>query len=204
MPNLERTSGKSSLGSLLAEIIAEIRRHFAAAARRRDQEIIEREKQRVESEKNQREYQAKEEIRRAEEKKQKHSASLEAMAHARSEDLMKAAEWWRLHRVTMEFINDCEQRWRGNPAGELTTEQQAWLAWARENAKAISPVDAGYPDPARDGPFDAAAVPVGGRHPVGGIFHATPATHHKIRRVVAPATMNPLHNSRPRTLIPFG
>lgn len=65
----------------------------------------------------------------------------------------------------MEFINECEQRWRGNPPGELTTEQQAWLAWAREKAMALSPLETGYPDPANDGPFDPAAVPFGGPYP---------------------------------------
>jgi hypothetical protein len=188
---------KSSLGSLLAEIVAEIRRHFAAAARRRDQEVIEREKQRLESEKHRREYQAKETIRLAEEKKQKHAASLEAIAHARSEDLMKAAEWWRLHRVTMEFINGCEQRWRGNSAGELTTEQQAWLAWARENAKAISPIDSGYPDPAKDGAFDVAAVPFGGPYPAKRDFPRPPTMPKIPPPVVQQSSDETSYNSAP-------
>ncbi len=67
--------------------------------------------------------------------------------------------------MTMDFINECEQRWRGNPPSELTTEQQAWLTWARENAKAMSPLETGYPDPAKDGPFDSATVPFGGPYP---------------------------------------
>ena len=160
-----KDDGKTSLEALLAEIVAEIRRYFVAAQKRREQEAIEREKQRIESERHWREYQAKEAIRLEQERKQKHKETMEATAHTRSEDLIKAAEWWRLHRVTVEFINECEHRWRGNPAGELTAEQQAWLTWARENAKAMSPLETGYPDPAKDGPFDPAAVPFGGPYP---------------------------------------
>jgi hypothetical protein len=153
------------LGELLAKIVSEIRRHYVAAQKRREQEAIEREKERIKSERHWREYQAKEAIRLEEERKQKHAAALEATAHTRSEDLIKSAEWWRLHRATVEFINECEQRWRGNPPGELTAEQQAWLAWARENSNAMSPFESGFPDPVKDGPFDPAAVPVGGPYP---------------------------------------
>lgn len=160
-----KEDAKTSLEALLAEIVAEIRRYFVAAQKGREREAVEREKQRIESEQHWREYQAKEAIRLEEERKQKHAAALEATAHTRSEDLFKAAEWWRLHCVTMEFINECERRWRGNPAGELSAEQQAWLAWARENAGAMSPFESGYPDPVKDGPFDPAAVPVGGPYP---------------------------------------
>jgi hypothetical protein len=160
-----RENDKSPLGELLAQIVAEIRRYYVAAQKRRAQESIEREKQRVESERRWREHQEKEAIRRGEEQKRQHAATLEATAHSRSEDLIKAAEWWRLHRVTLDFIDECEQRWRGNQTGELTTEQLAWLAWARESAEAMSPLETGYPDAARDGPFDPAEVPFGGPYP---------------------------------------
>ena len=160
-----KDDGKSSPGARLAEVVTEIRRFFVAAAKRRAQEAIEREKQRVESERHWREYQAKEAVRQEEERKQKHKESMEATEQSRAEDLIKAAEWWRLHQATVEFINECEQRWRGNPPGGLSAEQQAWLAWARENAKTMSPLEAGYPDPANDGPFDPAAVPFGGPYP---------------------------------------
>jgi hypothetical protein len=105
------------------------------------------------------------EIRQQAEQKRQHLAALEAVAHTRSEDLLKAAEWWRLHRATVEFINECERRWRGNAASELTNEQQAWLAWARENAEAMSPFNNTYPDPATDGAFDPATVSFGGTYP---------------------------------------
>ena len=63
---------------------------------------------------------------------------------ARSEDLLKAAEWWRLYQTAAQFIIECEQRWR-NQTGCLTAEQQKWLTWARDNAKAMSPFETGYP-----------------------------------------------------------
>jgi len=83
---------------------------------------------------------------------------------ARSEDLLKAAEWWRLYQTAAQFINECEQRWR-NQTGCLRAEQQKWLTWARDNAKAMSPFETGYPDPAKDGAFDAASVPFCGPYP---------------------------------------
>ncbi len=160
-----KDDGKASLGTLLAEIVAEIRRHFVAAQKRREQEAIEREKQAIEWEKRRREYEKEEAIRREKERQQKHAGALEAVMHARPEDLIKAAEWWRLHQNATEFIAACEQRWRGDQSGEITAEQQAWLTWARENANAMSPFEMGYPDPAKDGAFDPALVPLGGPYP---------------------------------------
>src|SRR5678816_3906847 len=94
----------------------------------------------------------------------KHEAALKATEQSRSEDLLKAAEWWRLYRAASEFIDECERRWRADGA-ELTPAQQAWLAWARENAKSMSPFETGYPNPVRDGAFDKDAIPLGGPYP---------------------------------------
>lgn len=160
-----KENDKLPLGELLVRIVTEIRRHYVEAQKRRSQEAIEREKQRVESERRWQEYQEKEAIREEQERKRKHAKALEATAHTRSEDLLKAAEWWRLYQTAAEFINACEQRWRNGQAGELTTDQHRWLAWARETVKAMSPFETGYPDPTRDGAFDAAAVPFGGPYP---------------------------------------
>jgi hypothetical protein len=193
---------KTPLGELLAKVVIEIRRHYVEAQKRRAQEAIEREKQRVESERHWREYQEKEAIRLEEERKRKHAEALEATAHARSEDLIKAAEWWRLHRVTMEFINECEQRWRGNPAGELTAEQQAWLTWARENAKAMSPLETGYPDPAKDGPFDPTAIPFGGPYPAKRDF-PRPPTMPKIPPPVQQSGYSSGYVPEPKQQYPF-
>jgi hypothetical protein len=147
-------SDKSPLEEILSKVVLGICQHY-----------LKLEKEHAEAAERNRKAAEEYEIQQQAEQKRQHAATLEATAHTRSEDLIKAAEWWRLHRVTMEFINECEQRWRGNPAGELTTEQQTWLTWARENAKAMSPLEIGYPDPAKDGAFDPTAIPFGGPYP---------------------------------------
>jgi hypothetical protein len=160
-----KDDGKVPLEARLLEIVAEIRRYFVAAQKRREQEVIESKKRAIEWEKRQREWEKAEAIRREQERQQKHADALKVAAHTRSEDLIKAAEWWRLYQNAIGFINECEQRWKSNQSGELTAEQQAWLTWASENVKATSPFESGYPDPAKDGPFDPVAVPVGGPYP---------------------------------------
>ena len=156
---------KTTLEARLAEIVTEVRKYFVVAIRRRAQEAIERKKQAIEWERRQREYEKEEAIRREKERKQKHAAALEATAQTRADDLLKAAEWWRLHQTIVEFVSACERRWRDSQNGSLTSEQEAWLAWARENAKAMSPFEISYPDAAKDGPFDPATVPFGGPYP---------------------------------------
>jgi hypothetical protein len=153
------------LEELLPQVILEVRRFYVAAQKQRAEEAMERERQRVESERRWREHQEKEAIRLAEERKERHAEALETVAQTRAADLLKAAEWSRLHRAVLEFISECEARWREASSGELNGEQQRWLSWARETAKGMSPADFGYPDPLRDGPFDPAAVPLGGPYP---------------------------------------
>jgi len=165
---------KTPLGELLAKIVTEIRRHYVEAQKRRAQEAIEREKQRVESERHWREYQAKEAIRLEEERKRKHAEALDATAHMRSEDLLKAAEWWRLHQSAAAFVNECEQRWLTSQAGGLTSEQEAWLKWAWKHVNAMSPFETGYPDPLKDGAFDPATVPFAGPYPAKRSFPRPP------------------------------
>lgn len=64
-----------------------------------------------------------------------------------------------------KIIDAMEQRWRNAQAGELKPEQQAWLSWARETSKALSPFEAGYPDVAKDLPADTTTIPFGGPYP---------------------------------------
>jgi hypothetical protein len=157
-------SDKVSIEEVLAKVVAAVRSHYVEAQARRAREMIEREKQRVESERRWREYQAKEAIRLRQEQERKHAEAVASVTRTREEDLLKAAEWWRLNRVVTEFINACQQRWK-NPSGELTVEQQTWLAWAKETARPLSPFEAGYPDPTKDGAFDAGVIPIGGPYP---------------------------------------
>jgi len=197
-----KDDGKVSLECLLPEIVAEVRGYFVAALRRRAQEAVEREKQAIEWEKRRREYEKGEAIRREKERQQKHAEALEATMHAHREDLMKAAEWWRLHQNAVEFIAACEQRWRSAQSGELTAEQQAWLAWARETAKAMSPFETGYPAPAKDGVFDPASVPFGGPYPAKRNF-PRPPTMPKIPPPVVKQNDYASHQPEPPPQYPF-
>lgn len=193
---------KTTLEARLAEIVTEIRKYFAAAVRRREQEAIERKKQAIEWEKHQREYEKEEAIRREKERKQKHAAALEATAQTRADDLLKAAEWWRLHQTIVEFVSACERRWRDSQNGSLTSEQEAWLAWARENAKAMSPFETGYPDPVKDGPFDPTAIPFGGPYPAKRDF-PRPPTMPKIPPPIQQSGYAAAHTPEPKQQYPF-
>lgn len=168
MERVRRSAGlkaKSPLGEVLVQIVAEVRRYFLEAQQRRAQEAIDAEKRRVEWEEQQRKYQAEEAIRREEERKRKHAEAIETVMKHRKEDLLKAAEWWRLHQVAEEFIAACEQRWREAQADQLNPEQEEWLQWARKTTKALSPFEMGYPEPEKDGSFAPLSVPTGGPYP---------------------------------------
>lgn len=184
-------SDKLSLGEVLARVVEAICKHYSDLETEHTRTM---ERLRKESEAY--------DIQQQEERKRQHAASLEATAHTRTEDLLKAAEWWRLHQVTMAFINECEQRWRSVVPGELTTEQEAWLIWARENADAMSPFESGYPDAAKDGAFDPAAVPVGGPYPSKRDF-PRPPTMPKVPPPVQPGAHSFGHAPEPKQQFPF-
>lgn len=182
---------KLPLEEVLAKVVQAICKHYADLEREHAQT----------TERLRKEWEAYD-IRQQEEKKQQHAASLEATAHTRAEDLLKAAEWWRLHQVTTVFIDECEQRWRSISPGELTAEQEAWLIWARESADAMSPFESAYPDPAKDGAFDPAAVPVGGPYPAKRDF-PRPPTMPKVPPPVQPGGHSFGHTPEPRQQFPF-
>ena len=107
---------------------------------------------------------AEEVIQKQKEAEEAHAAAIRAVVDTREQDLRYAAEWWRQSSHLHDFINACEQRWRKS-AGELTAEQISWLEWARAIAEDTGPFADGYPDPAKHGTFDAAAIPFGGPYP---------------------------------------
>lgn len=158
-------SEKLTLETIVSEMVKAVSTHFADLQRERQEQAVRQEKARIEWEIKRKKEMEEEAIRRQEEAKRKHAESLEQTARTRQEDLLKAAEWWRLYRGTEDFIAECERRWRAAQHGDLKEEQTTWLAWAREVSKGVSPFESGYPDPARDGVFDAAAVPFGGPYP---------------------------------------
>lgn len=96
-------------------------------------------------------------MRQNEEQKRKHEEAIKKLLQDRQADLVKAAEWWHLHEATLEFIENCEKRWREKQSELLTSEQADWLKWARQVAATLSPFD-----PTKDGVFDPTVIPFGG------------------------------------------
>jgi hypothetical protein len=108
------------------------------------------------------------------ERKQKnHDQALLDTAHQRETDFLFAVEWEHLHRRALNFITECENRWKTQSSGP-TPDQIAWLSWARKTADAWSIWEAGYPDTNRDGHFDPTAVPFGGPYPATRNFRRPP------------------------------
>lgn len=140
----------------LREIVSLISKEIAGySERKRSEREAEAERRRIEHERW-----------LVEQEKGKRLAHEEAVASAertRIEDFFRAVEWTHLHKRALQFVAECESTWRA--AGELTPEQVTWLDWARRTATAWSPAALGYPDPAKDGGFDASAVPFGGPYP---------------------------------------
>lgn len=182
---------KASLESILAQLVREIRRHFAEALKRRAKEAIEREKQRVEWERQHKEYLRKEAIRRQKESEERHLKSLDSAKQGREEDLVKAAEWWHRHQAAEEFLAACERRWRDAQDQSITREQEAWLLWAREIIAGLSPFPSGYPDPSKDGAFDSEEVPFGGPYPETRDFPRPPT----MPKIPAPVVVQPGYGS---------
>jgi hypothetical protein len=195
---------KNPLEKVLAEMATFICNHYMEAQKRREAEVIERAAQRVESERRHQEYLRAEEIRRRKEAAEKHAKVLELAAQQRRDDLVKAAECWRLHQSVAGFIAECEQRWLAAQGGELTDEQKDWLTWARAEAGALSPFETGYPDPLADGGFDPASVAFGGPYPATPEFPRPPT----MPEIPAPVVVksgyeSSSYQSPPRSPYPF-
>lgn len=156
-------SEKEPLDVILAKVIEGICQHYIDLERKRAEEA-EATRKRNEA------Y----EIQRAADEKREHAKRLEKAAQTREEDLIKAAEWWRMYWVTCEFIDEAERRWREASPEGLTSEQDEWLAWAREKSQGMCPFASGYPDPAVDGTFDPSAVTFGGPYPATRSFPRPP------------------------------
>jgi hypothetical protein len=164
--DLSWAEGKDgNLESVLVKVVGGIRSYFVQAQKKRAQAAIDHERQRLEWEEQHREYEKKQAMEEAAQRRQKHAKAVRKIVRTRRENLLKAAEWWRLHRVALEFIADCEGRWMAAQNGQLEPNQESWLSWARETASTLSPSACGYPDPANDGLLDMGSVPFGGPYP---------------------------------------
>ena len=136
------------------------RQREAVRAKQREEEAKrEAEQEAIEAEKEAKE----EKARKERERLKRHEKKLEEIAEQRRDNLASAAQEWIEIQGVLAFIQSCEERWRHEGGGKLSTEQNEWLCWARIAAE--KRVTKGYPDPSLDGNFDASAVPVGGPYP---------------------------------------
>jgi hypothetical protein len=101
-----------------------------------------------------------------EQKQRQHRDRLQEVTKGRAQLLRRAVQWWQVHQADLEFIAACERYWRDRQKGQLNEEQERWLAWARKQTDSLSPFSTGYPDPALDGSFNVADVPLGGPYPI--------------------------------------
>jgi len=159
-----------SLEEVLGVVIEKVEAVFRGYEDQRQREAV-RAKQREEEAKREAEQraikaeqQAREDAARKErERLKRHEAKLEEIAEQRSDNLASAAQEWMEMQGILAYIRACEEGWRRVANGTLSQEQAEWLSWARLAAEKMGPK--GYPDPSRDGSFDAKAVPVGGPYP---------------------------------------
>ncbi len=152
------------LAFVLSEVVSDIRQHFLIKQRERIQRAIEWKRMQEESERRHREWLVEEAIRKQKAAEKAHVDAIHAAVEARKQDLIKASEWWRRTCLINNYIEECERRWE-SAAGKLSSEQSSWLAWAKAIADSMSPFTGGYPDPAKHGEFDPAAIPFGGPYP---------------------------------------
>lgn len=153
------------LEDVLVKVVAGIRGHFVQVRKKRVQDAIDQERHRLEAEERHREYVKKEAMEEAAKRRTKHAKAVRKVVRTRRDDLLKAAEWWRLHCVALDYIADCERRWMVAQDGQLHPYQLTWLKWARETAATLSPSACGYPDPAKDGLVEMGSIPFGGPYP---------------------------------------
>lgn len=144
----------SSLDTTVADVVEGIWQHY-----------LDLEKERKEQEEKYLKYLEEQKAQDSLEKKLAHERAIDEVARTRAEDLLRAGEWWRIHRVTNEFIDACETKWTTANPGGLSPEQLEWLTWARATVEDMSPFATNYPDPIHDGNFDATTIPLGGPYP---------------------------------------
>ncbi len=166
------------------------------------QYYLDLEKQRLEWAEANRKAQEKRQREQVEEERKAHEKALRDTSSKRFNDLIKAAEWHRIHAVTVEFIRAIERRWQEAQSGQLTSDQYAWMEWALEQARQLSPFESGYPDPSQDGPFQAQSVPLGGPYPPNRDF-PRPPTMPRIPPPVAESSRHHEFHSPPQQPYPF-
>jgi len=176
--------GDLQLEDLLVQLVGAIRGYFVDVQKKRAQDAIDQERRNLEWEERQREQDKVQAMREEAKRRKKHAKAVRKIVRRRRNDLLKAAEWWRLHRVVLDFAAACEEQWMTAQSGRLDPDQASWLKWARETALEIAPSSFGYPDPSADGPFILSSVPFGGPYPKGPEF-SRPPTMPKMPKMIA-------------------
>ena len=141
-----REGKEGALEDVLVKVVSGIRSYFVQVRKKRVQDAIDQERQRLEAEERHREYEKKRAIEEEAKSRERHAKAVRKVVRTRRDDLLKAAEWWRLQQGALEFIADCERQWMSAQDGQLDPDQLAWLKWARETAATLSPTACGYPD----------------------------------------------------------
>jgi hypothetical protein len=134
-------------------------REAAWAKQRQEQAKREAEQRAIKAEQEAQE----EKARKERERIHRHEKKLEEIATQRRDNLASAAQDWIEIQGILAYIHFCEERWRREGNGTLTKGQTSWLSWARQTVEKLGTKS--YPDPSRDGNFDASAVPVDGPYP---------------------------------------
>ncbi len=150
---------------VLARVVEKIAAAFEGFEAQRQREV-ERERQRIESEKQWAEREAKEEKERKEQERiSRHEDKLKEIAQTGRSNLGVAAQHWEDSERVLAFVNAVEKRWCGDSGGQLSPAQKQWLAWARNEAEKLAPWSDNYPDPDFARICDPMIIPIGGPYP---------------------------------------
>jgi hypothetical protein len=154
-------SAGKPLEEILGIVVEKVEVTFRGFEDQRQSEIVAAKRREEEAKRAAEEYERRQKEEAERERKRRHEAKLAEIVETRRDNLFAAAHTWMESSLLHAYVDECERRWREK--GELSSEQLAWTAWAREEATKLNPQ--GYPDPAADGRFDPSTIPVGGPYP---------------------------------------
>ncbi len=154
-------SDSRPLEEILGIVVEKVEAAFRGFEDQRQWEIEAEKRREEEAKRAAKEWDRKQKEEAERERKRRHESKLAEIVVARRENLFAAAHAWMESGLLLAYVDECERRWREK--GELSSDQSAWLAWAREEATKLNPQ--GYPHPVADGRFDPSTIPIGGPYP---------------------------------------
>jgi hypothetical protein len=146
------------LEEILGIVVEKVEATFRGFEDQRQREIAAAKRREEDAKRAAEEYERRQKEEAERERKRRHEAKLVEIVEIRRDNLFAAAHAWMESGLLHAYVDECERRWREK--GELSSEQFAWIAWAREEAAKLNPQ--GYPDPVTDGRLDPSTIPVGG------------------------------------------